>query len=250
MTKKNFNKYSNYYDLIYKDKDYYREAKFVHDLIKIYRPKSKHILEFGSGTGKHANILNKLGYKIHGIELSKEMLLKAHVTPDFTIQHGDIAKIKVDRTFDVVLSLFHVMSYQITNKKLKDVFLNAASHLKKNGIFIFDFWYTPAVHSQEPSTRIKNVSNKELEITRIAIPKIKSNKNIVEVNYKIFVKNLINKKKNMFKEKHIVRHFCLPEIDLMCELFGFKRLDAKEFKTGKKIDSNTWGPCVILKKTS
>ena len=248
MSKKVFNKYSDYYDLLYKDKNYYEEANFIHNLIKIYRPQSKYILEFGSGTGKHANILAKLGYKIHGIELSQEMVSKAHIVQGFTIQQGNIAKIKINKTFDIVLSLFHVMSYQITNRQFKDVFFNAATHLKNNGIFIFDFWYSPAVHSQKPSIRVKNVSNKELEVTRIAQPTIKSNKNIVEVNYKIFVRNLINKKIDMFKEKHIIRHFYLSEIDFMCDLYGFKRLEAKEFITGKKINSNTWAPYVILKK--
>ena len=41
----------------------------------------------------------------------------------------------MNKTYDVVLSLFHVMSYQITNKQLKDVFSNAAIHLNKNGLF-------------------------------------------------------------------------------------------------------------------
>ena len=44
----------------------------------------------------------------------------------------------------------------------------------------------------------------------------------------------------MIKETHSVRHFNLPEIDVLCEIYGFERL-AEEFKTGKKLDENTWG---------
>jgi hypothetical protein len=154
----------------------------------------------------------------------------------------------MNKTYDVVLSLFHVMSYQITNKQLKDVFSNAAIHLNKNGLFIFDFWYSHAVKNQKPSIRVKQVRNKEIEITRIAEPKNMIKKNRVDINYSLYIKNLHNEKVDVIKEIHSVRHFSLQEIDIMCKIHGFKRLVTEEFKTGKKVDKNIWGPCVLLKK--
>ncbi len=248
MNKSVFEKYSDYYDLIYKEKDYNAEAKYVHGLINRNGKNCKNILEFGSGTGKHANILAKLGYRIHGIELSKHMVSKAKNVPGFTCQQGNIAKVKMNKTYDVVLSLFHVMSYQITNKKLKDVFLNAANHLNKNGLFIFDFWYSSAVINQEPTVRIKRVRNKEIEIIRIAEPKNLIKRNRVDINYTLYIKNLYNEKIDVIREIHSVRHFSLQEIDSMCKKYGFKRLVSEEFKTGKKINKHVWGPCVLLKK--
>ena len=248
MNKSVFEKYSDYYDLIYKEKDYNAEAKYIHGLINRYGKNFKDILEFGSGTGKHAHILTKLGYRIHGIELSKHMVLKAKNVTGFTCQQGNITTVKMNKTYDVVLSLFHVMSYQITNKQLKDVFLNAANHLNKSGLFIFDFWYSPAVYNQKPTVRVKYVKNKEIEITRIAEPKNIIKKNRVDINYSLYIKNLHNEKVDVIKETHSVRHFSLQEIDIMCERYGFKRLVSEEFKTGKKINKHVWGPCVLLKK--
>lgn len=46
--------YLRYYDLLYKDKDYKREADYVDALIKKYHPEPKSIknlLELGCGTG-------------------------------------------------------------------------------------------------------------------------------------------------------------------------------------------------------
>ena len=63
MNKKIFQKFSNYYELLYHDKDYAAEAEYINNLIIRNGKNSKKILEFGSGTGKHANILSKLGYK-------------------------------------------------------------------------------------------------------------------------------------------------------------------------------------------
>ena len=185
---------------------------------------------------------------MHGIELSENMISRAKIVPGFTCQQGDITNSKMDKTYDVVTSLFHVMCYQITNKQLKDVFENAAAHLNKDGLFIFDFWYSPAVYAQKPSIRVKRAANEKIEITRIAEPVIIPNQNRVDINYSIFVKSLIDQKTDMIKETHSVRHFSLPEIDIICEMYGFERLEAEEFKTGNKIDENTWGPCVVLKK--
>ena len=74
------------------------------------------------------------------------------------------------------------------------------------------------------------------------------NENRVNINYNIYVKSLLYKKIDIIKETHTVRHFSLLEIDIISELYGFKRLEVKEFKTGKEINENTWGPCVVLKK--
>jgi SAM-dependent methyltransferase len=243
-----FEKYADYYELLYKDKDYFQEAQYVNNLISYYGKNFKDILEFGSGTGQHGRILAKMGYTVHGIELSSNMVSKAKLISGFTCQQGNITNTKIDKTYDVVLSLFHVMSYLITNKQLKDVFANASAHLDKGGLFIFDFWYSPAVFHHKPAVRIKRVANKKIEITRIAEPTMIQNENKVIIDYNIYVRSLLNKKIDIFKEKHTVRHFSLSEIDIISELYGFKRLEVKEFKTGKKLNENTWGPCVVLKK--
>lgn len=243
-----FEKYSDYYELLYKDKDYYQEAQYVNNLICCYGKNYKDILEFGSGTGKHGRILAKMGYTVHGIELSSNMVSKSKIISGFTCQQGDITSTKIGRTYDVIISLFHVMSYLTKNEQLKSVFENARVHLNKGGLFIFDFWHTPAVHFEKPSIKVKRVANQQVEITRISEPVNIPNQNRVDVNYNIYVRNLINKKIDFFKETHSVRHFNLLEIDNMSKNFGFERLLVEEFKTGNKISEATWGPCVVLKK--
>lgn len=243
-----FEKYGDYYELLYKDKDYFQEAQYVNNLISYYGKSFKDILEFGSGTGQHGRILAKMGYTVHGIELSSNMVSKAKIIPGFTCQQGDIGMIKLDKCFDVIISLFHVMNYLTTNEKLKGVFENARDHLNNNGLFIFDFWYTPAINFEKPSIKIKRVANKDIEITRISEPVNIPNRNIVNINYSIYVKDLFSKKIDFFKETHSVRHFSLLDIDDMCKEFGFERLTIEEFKTGNKISEATWGPCVVLKK--
>ena len=182
----NFNLYSKYYDLIYQNKDYNAEVDYISACIKEYAPNAKSILEFGSGTGGHGLILQSKGYNIYGIERSEKMVEVA-ITQGFHCIQGDITNFKIEQKFDVVISLFHVISYINDNKSLFDVFRNASIHLNTNGLFIFDVWYSPAVYHQKPEVRIKKVENEEISVIRIAEPEIHSKMNVVDVNYTIIV---------------------------------------------------------------
>ena len=71
--------YSKYYDLIYKDKDYQREADFVISLIRRYCPGAKSILSLGCGTGNHDFLFSQSGYEVTGVDLSEEMIRIANI---------------------------------------------------------------------------------------------------------------------------------------------------------------------------
>ena len=140
-----FDLIGDYYDLIYSEKNYSDEASFVTKILEKYKIEGKSILELGSGTGIHATELAEKGYFVQGIERSQQMLLRSKMHARYKALNGDIRDISLDRKFDAVISLFHVISYQITNKDLDLVFENVWKHLNKGGLFLFDFWYSPAV---------------------------------------------------------------------------------------------------------
>ena len=220
----------------------------MHSLLTKYGVNAGELLEFGSGTGKHARQLTQRGYTVHGIERSVEMIAAAQPAPGFTCQQGDIAISDMGRTYNAVLSLFHVISYQTTNEQLQAVFANAAAHLNPGGLFIFDFWYSPAVYAQKPSVRVKRMADDQVEITRITEPVIHANENRVDVHYTIFACELATSAVHTLQEIHPMRHFSLPEIDLLAEAHGFERIGAEEFTTGKPPSEDTWGVCLILRK--
>ena len=248
MSQPVFNVYSRYYDLLYRDKDYAAESDYVCSLLCRHGVNAGDLLEFGSGTGKHGRLLAERGYKVHGIERSNEMIAAAQLVPGFTCQQGDITTINMGRTYSAVLALFHVMSYQTTNEQLQAVFSNAAAQLNSGGLFIFDVWYSPAVYAQKPSVRVKRMADTLIEITRIAEPLIHANENRVDVHYAIFASELASGTMHTLQEVHSMRHFSLPEIDLLAETHGFRRIGAEEFTTGKAPSEDTWGVCLTLRK--
>lgn len=246
----NFNLYSQYYDLLYLDKNYQAETNYIVALIEKYSPNSKSILELGSGTGKHAYLLAEADYHILGIERSAEMVAIANQKKNEKVkfQIADITDFKTDQTFDVATSLFHVMSYLTTNKSLIATFNNVKAHLNENGLFIFDVWYSPAVYHQVPEKRSKVLTNDTIEVLRKANPISYPNLNVVEVDYDIIITNLADGSKQEIQEKHPMRHFSTQEIEILAYATGFELLQAEAYLTKDKPSENTWGVCYILKK--
>lgn len=140
-----FATYANYYDLLYRDKDYAGETNYVHSLIQEHVPGAETILELGCGTGVHASLLAAKGYTVCGIDLSAEMLEAARqrllTLPEtqaskLTFMQGNVQTFCIDQKFDAVISLFHVVSYQSTNEALQAAFETVKAHLKPGGFFI------------------------------------------------------------------------------------------------------------------
>ena len=253
----NFSHYSRYYDLLYADKDYASEVHYVRTLIDEFAtlPVST-LLELGCGTGIHACALAAQGLSVLGVDLSAEMLAGARaraVVQGFDVgrlsfDQGDVRSFRVARKFDVVTSLFHVLSYQTTEADLQAMMQTSASHLDGGGLFVFDFWYGPAVLWQRPAVRAKRLSNREVEVTRIAEPVIHDQINAVDVNYSVFVKDLASNQTHEIKETHRVRYLFLPEIDRLLDANGFDRLQAEEWLTRKSPSLDSWGVCVVARK--
>ena len=153
-----FQGYSQYYDLLYREKDYEREAAYIDALLRRHGVLGKNILELGSGTGRHARRLSALGYQILGLERSPQMVASAEQTAAFQCVVGDACTARLGRTFNAVLALFHVVSYQVSNASLHALFERSAEHLDAGGLFVFDVWYSPAVYATRPEPRLKTVS--------------------------------------------------------------------------------------------
>lgn len=251
-----FGLYSQYYDLLYKDKDYEGETSYVKALLDRHatRPITQ-ILELGSGTGIHAGMIAEAGYEVLGVELSETMLAAAMPRAaqakgklDFSL--GDARTFRTDRRFQAVISLFHVLSYQISDADLQAMIETVSHHLEEGGIFIFDFWYGPAVLWQRPSTRAKRLENDEISIVRVAESVVHDTESVVDVNYTIFATEKLGAKTEMVRETHRMRYLFLNEIDRLLANAGMSRVVAEEWMSGAAPGTDTWGVCVVARKNA
>lgn len=244
--------YARYYDLLYSDKDYMGEVEYVDSLIKANSNNAITLLDMGCGTGKHAELFCGRDYEVHGIDLSEDMLRIANTRrrgkeERLRFDHSSIQGLSLNKKFDVAISLFHVMSYQNSNDELIKAFEVAKSHLNEDGIFIFDFWYGPAVLTDRPATRIKRLENESIKVTRLAEPKLHVQKNIVDVSYDVFIEDKISKEIVEKKELHRMRYFFDTELEMICEQVGFSVAEKYEWMSDKNPDFKSWNVVWVVK---
>lgn len=244
-----FGKYSDFYDLLYKDKDYKKEVEYIDNLIKKYKKNSKTILDLGCGTGTHDILLSQKNYLITGVDQSQEMIDIANKKSNnkLNLVKSDIRSLNLEKKFDVITSLFHVISYMTNNEDLDNFFQVCSKHLKKNGILIFDCWYGPAVLNIKPEIKIKRIVNKKLLITRTAKSTLYENKNLVNVQYNIKVKHKKNNSCASFSEEHNMRYLFLPEIKNLAKKYHFEMICAGEWLTNKPPSISSWGVYCVLR---
>jgi SAM-dependent methyltransferase len=241
-----FGAYSKYYDLLYRDKDYAGEARYIHELIAKHRPGAKTLLDLGCGTGKHAALLAERDYSVTGVDLSEEMLSVARAAqPGKSFFQGDVRSVRLGQTFDVVLSLFHVMSYQRTNADLLAALRTLREHLAPGGLFVFDCWYGPAVLTDRPQTRIKRLEDASIAVTRLAEPVLYPNDNLVDVNYQVFIRDKQSGAVEELRETHTMRYLFAPEVSLLLEAAGLRLIELSEFMSQREPGFSSWNAVFI-----
>ncbi|MEA5447905.1 class I SAM-dependent methyltransferase [Leptolyngbya sp. CCNP1308] len=253
-----FNAYAQYYDLLYQDKDYKQEADFIQQLLQTHAPTAQRLLELGSGTGRHAEYLAERGYQVTGVERSEEMLARcgerqagqsSQVAKRLSFLQGDLREVRLEQTFDCVLSLFHVISYQTSNADLAAAFATVAQHLKPGGVFIFDVWYGPAVLHDPPAVRVKRLRNESLAITRIAEPVLHPNDNIVDVNYQVLLQPSDTDTWQELRELHRMRYLFKPELELLLHQAGMDLVTCGEWMSDRPAGLDTWGVYFVAVKS-
>jgi SAM-dependent methyltransferase len=243
--------YSRYYDLLYKDKDYKGEVDYVNGLIKKYSKKeNKTLLDIGCGTGKHLSFFKDSGYRVSGVDLSESMILEAkkNLSQNDNLYCNEASKFDLGQKYDVIVSLFHVMSYQTENSEFEKVFRNVNKHLNDGGLFIFDFWYGPAVLTDPPVVKIKRFEDDKIHITRIAEPVLNANRNVVDVNFEVLIKEKKTSASEIVKETHHMRYLFIPEIEYYVKIAGLKMVDAVEWMKYSKLGFDTWYGLVVVEK--
>jgi SAM-dependent methyltransferase len=249
-----FSLYAKYYDLFYSEKSYKAEADYIKTLISRFNLNSKKIIEFGCGTAAHAKLFAECEFTIHCVDISESMLdvarLKTLALPNnisnrISFEYGDIRNYRNREVYDVVLSLFHVFSYQTSNKDLVDSFRTAAKHLNSGGILIFDYWYGPGVLGDKPHTRIRRAEDDSTSLLRLAESKLIHAENRVEVDFTIFSDK--DDQKEVISEKHNMRYLFINEILMMSEEY-FSCEANYSWLSQNTIKDNDWYGVSILRK--
>lgn len=246
----NFLRYSRYYDLLYKGKNYKAETDYVLEQLRPYLSDGAHLLELGCGTGGHAESFCNAGYQVTGIDRSADMIEQAmqKKIPGFTSLVADITSFSTPQRYEAAFSLFHVVGYLTTNAALSACFKATFEHLKPGGVFCFDCWYGPGVLHELPGPRVRKLYDEGLKLIRTATPMLHVEQNVVEVQYDVQVNHLQSGQSETLQETHFMRYFTIPEVHWIAEQAGFTVLKTEEFLTSATAGINTWNLFVMLQK--
>ena len=250
--------YSQAYDLIYGDKDYASEVSYLETLIDRHLPaadsgRRRSILDLGCGTGRHAEALARSGHRVVGVDRSEAMIQRARLRcgslDESRFLVGDITTLDLDARFDVGLALFHVICYQVENPALASAFRQVSRHLVQGGLFVFDFWYGPAVLLDPPLPRLRRIDSQHSRIIRFTEPSLDAARNTVLIRYHLLVQDLASGAWSEDREDHPMRYLFLPEMDLMLDSAGLDRVaEHKWLSMEPGLPESSWNGVIVARK--
>jgi 2-polyprenyl-3-methyl-5-hydroxy-6-metoxy-1,4-benzoquinol methylase len=254
-----FAEYAAYYNILYRDKDYAGETKFILQLMKKLLSRDSRnlrILDLACGTGRHAMELAQLGYAVEGSDVSKDMIEIAvreskRKNLKITYYNESFQTIgRIGKKYDVILSMFSAINYLSSYEDLSKALQNIYTLLDKKGIFIFDFWNGDAVIDSFSPLRVKRVSKKGKEVLRISRTTIDrlSQRATVKFHFILLEEGRITKE---FDEEHVVRYFFLQEMSDLLEANNFKVILRCPFMEVSRIVSpSDWNVTYVARKTT
>ena len=208
-----------YYHILYKDRDFAEAENFITLLINYLNlPKDSTIIDLACGKGRHSVYLNKMGFRVLGLDLSQQSIdnnkqfensalkFEVHDMRDEIFPKISAAKVKA------VFNLFTSFGYFEDENDDRKVFQSIANILKEEGYFVLDFLNAKWV---------ENTLNKKETITKEGIDFIIKKK--IEDQHVIKDIGFIDRGKEYhFYEK--VKLHTLEEISDYADEFGFERI--------------------------
>lgn len=247
-----FGDYAEWYDLFYTEKEYGAEAAYVDQTLREHGASGGTLLEVGCGTGAHAVELTSKGWQISGIDYSAGMLERARrrfagAALNVELHQADARSFDLGRTFDAAVSLFHVMSYQAGPGALESALRAVRRHLQPGGLFLFDFWFGPAVMAERPESRVRTVGNERFKVTRKATPTLHEDSRTVDVRYHFEVLDANDRSRQEVDELHQLRYLFPEEMPALAENAGFELAALLEWMRKSAPSDNTWNACAVFR---
>lgn len=240
--------YAECYDSIHQGKNYAREVMLISKLFQDYEInlKNSRILDFGAGTGMHAKNFALQGISIEAYEPSTPMARQARRNcPSLTIneQLKDITQ-----PFDVVISLFDVLSYQTSEPKLQKYLREISSMIVTGGYVLLDSWHTSGVLLDPPGLREKMFEFKGSSWLRRVSPISTEMEDVFDLKIELLS---IPDKKIHYSTNHKLKSYSVEEVEKQLEINGFETLaigDTQEWDTNFK--ENSWRFWILAKKSN
>ena len=131
-----------YYHILYKNHDYHEAETFITKLISFINLETgASVIDLACGRGRHSIFLNKLGYNVLGLDLSKKNIEhnKSFENDTLLFQIHDMRNPIKTNPVNAIFNLFTSFGYFDTENDDRKVFRSVYNALYSRGIFVLDY---------------------------------------------------------------------------------------------------------------
>ena len=219
-------RYSRSYDAIYESKNYESEVNRIVALAQANGLQAgARVLDFGCGTGRHGVEMAKLGFQMTLTDRSDHMLEIARQRCDPGIEIASLHSMSNRHgEFDLVYSIFDVLSYQTKPQEAVYFVRELASLCKVGGLVVFDAWHLPGLHVDKPADRRGTFTDPHSgqQWERFSQVSVDWLHGVTTINYSLTTG--ARGHEVVETEKHVMRAFTVLELELLAGLAGLNVL--------------------------
>lgn len=132
---------SEFYHILYKDRDHTEAEAFITTLIEYLSPDSDALIhDLACGKGRHSIQLNKLGFRVEGSDYSENSIQFAKQFENDRLHffHHDMRE-SLPRKYDYIFNLFTSFGYFETDEEHFETLGHIYHGLMPRGVFVFDY---------------------------------------------------------------------------------------------------------------
>jgi len=227
-----------FYHILYKDRDYSEAENFMYNLTNYLNiPENGKILDLACGKGRHSIYLNKIGFNVTGVDLSKNSIAYAKQFENDTLKFNvhDMCK-PYHEQFDAVFNLFTSFGYFENEEDNLNTIKAIKANLNEVGFGVIDFLNSDYVINNLVTEDIKTVEGIEFH-----------QKRYVKDGY--IVKNIsFSAEGKDFKFQERVRAFTLADFEALFQKAGVYLLDVFGDYKLNKYHKNTSKRLILMFK--
>lgn len=235
-----------YDELINEDINYDEMVDRIIEICNSYNVELNDYLDIACGTGNVTIRLAKYFKNIYGVDLSEDMLREAfdkfkEARIKGKIICQDMTELSLNKEFDLITSVLDSTNYITDLNDLQNYFNGVYTHLKSNGLFIFDVnsYYKL---SEILGNNIYTYSEEEVFYTW---------ENVFEDNLLSMFLTFFVKKGDLyerFEEEHLERAYTEKELEKELEKANLEVLAKFDGYTENDVQANTERIVYVIKK--